>query len=171
MNLYIQNVSPKYSGIWYITEVEHSFSISGGYTCLASFIQRDITMSTSLVHTNINLRQKALDLQKEAKEVLDREGSNWDTVNQVEQELREKAEEAGGGAEGNTLESISGWDRNMMFVQEESTEQGQVNLSVYANGPNITDAEKDFNLDYTSSGSYYDEGKGPTNILNNPEAQ
>lgn len=171
MNLYIQNVSPKYSGIWYITEVEHSFSISGGYTCLASFIQRDITMSTSLVHTNINLRQKALDLQKEAKEVLDREGSNWDTVNQVEKELREKAEEAGGGAEGNTLKSISGQNRNMMFVQEESTEQGQVNLTVYANGPNITDAEKDFNLDYTSSGSYYDEGKGPTNILNNPEAQ
>lgn len=54
MNLLIQNVSSKYSGVWYTKEVTHKINSSVGYQCEIEFVQRDIPVVKNVVTTTMS---------------------------------------------------------------------------------------------------------------------
>ena len=142
MNIYIQNVSQKYSGVWYATEVEHIFSISGGYTCNIEFLQRDIVMSTSVIKASINLPKKANEDQLSAQESL-RKG-DYTAPNDLYNEIQRRTKE--------TLADNIG----DLYGEQDQNNSKQGNF--YAE--NAVPAEEDVNYAYQDGASinFLDEG-------------
>lgn len=62
MNLLIQNVSSKYSGVWYTKEVTHKINPSVGYQCEIEFVQRDIPVVRNQIHTSMSTANLAWNL-------------------------------------------------------------------------------------------------------------
>lgn len=173
MNLYIQNISSKYSGVWYTTEVEHSFSISGGYLCYVTFIQRDISMSSSIIKSSINLGEKALEDQLSAKESL--KSGAYKIPNACYYSVREQARKAGGGPEGNTLKTISAPGPTNLMMAQNPDNLGMIDT--YRD--NMVDGENDTDYGYQPNvpiANFLTNGERPENLIemlnrNNPSQQ
>lgn len=52
MNIQIQNVSSKFTGLWYTKKVTHTISSSDGYMCNLEFVQRTVPVSTVTLKSN-----------------------------------------------------------------------------------------------------------------------
>lgn len=52
MNIQIQNVSSKYSGLWYTKKVTHIIDHGQGYICQIEFVQRTVPISTVTIKSN-----------------------------------------------------------------------------------------------------------------------
>lgn len=52
MNIQIQNVSSKFTGLWYTKKVTHTISSSDGYMCNIEFVQRTVPVSTVTLKSN-----------------------------------------------------------------------------------------------------------------------
>ena len=73
MNIQIQNVSDKFTGLWYTKKVTHTID-SGGYTCDIEFVQRNIPVSTVTLKSNWTKKdygQQVLSAIKQAAETGD----------------------------------------------------------------------------------------------------
>lgn len=51
-NIQIQNVSKKYSGIWYTKKVTHRLTPESGYLCDIEFVQRSVPVSTRVIQSS-----------------------------------------------------------------------------------------------------------------------
>lgn len=73
MNIQIQNVSDKFTGLWYTKKVTHTID-SSGYTCDIEFVQRNIPVSTVTLKSNWTKKdygQQVLSAIKQAAETGD----------------------------------------------------------------------------------------------------
>ena len=73
MNIQVQNVSDKFTGLWYTKKVTHTID-SGGYTCDIEFVQRNIPVSTVTLKSNWTKKdygQQLLSAIKQAAETGD----------------------------------------------------------------------------------------------------
>lgn len=52
MNIQVQNVSAKFTGLWYTKKVTHTIDNSNGYICDIEFVQRTIPVSTVTLKSN-----------------------------------------------------------------------------------------------------------------------
>lgn len=52
MNIQVQNVSAKFTGLWYTKKVTHTIDSTNGYTCDIEFVQRTIPVSTVTLRSN-----------------------------------------------------------------------------------------------------------------------
>jgi hypothetical protein len=52
MNIQIQNISSKFTGLWYTKKVTHTISSSDGYMCNIEFVQRTVPVSTVTLKSN-----------------------------------------------------------------------------------------------------------------------
>ena len=71
MNIQVQNISAKYTGLWYTKKVTHTIDNSNGYTCDIEFVQRTIPVSTVTLKSNWTKKdygKQVLDAIKQAKE-------------------------------------------------------------------------------------------------------
>ena len=71
MNIQIQNVSSKFTGLWYTKKVTHTISSSDGYMCNIEFVQRTVPVSTVTVRSNWTKKdygKKVLSAMKQAAE-------------------------------------------------------------------------------------------------------
>lgn len=97
-NIQIQNVSNKYSGIWYTKQVTHRMSTESGYLCDIEFVQRAVPVSkriieSSWVHSDFGKNihdqaKKALDVA--AKNEVTPESGPWQGSSKVLQEVKSK---------------------------------------------------------------------------------
>lgn len=71
INIQIQNVSSKYSGIWYTKKVTHKFDSMNGYTCDIEFVPRTLTMSKSIIRATRVPASMLKKFSAEAKEFID----------------------------------------------------------------------------------------------------
>ena len=71
INIQIQNVSSKYSGIWYTKKVTHKFDSMDGYTCDIEFVPRTLTMSKSIIRATRVPASMLKKFSAEAKEFID----------------------------------------------------------------------------------------------------
>lgn len=102
-NIQIQNVSNKYSGVWYTKQVTHRLSTESGYLCDIEFVQRAVPVSrrvikSSWVHSDFgkNIHEqakKALDVA--AKNEVTPESGPWQGSSKVLQEVITKFQDFG----------------------------------------------------------------------------
>lgn len=67
MNILIQNVSKKYSGIWYTKKVEHKITPGDGYKCHIEFTQRTTDVVTNTATSQVDMISIMTRFQKLAK--------------------------------------------------------------------------------------------------------
>lgn len=85
MNIQIQNVSSRYSGVWYTKKVTHKFSESEGYIMDIEFEKRNIPIKSIKIHTRTNSASKFMSMSKAAKEKY--EDGTWDLSNRLSIEI------------------------------------------------------------------------------------
>lgn len=74
LNIEVDGIGSKYSGVWYIKKVKHSLD-NQGYTCDIDFRKKDISISKQVIKTTVNTKQIYVNLNKTAKESL--ESGSW----------------------------------------------------------------------------------------------
>ena len=86
MNLQIQNVSSKYTGIWYTKKVTHSIN-SGGYLTNIEFVQRTIPVSTVTIKSQWSKKDYGKELLKAAK--ASSESKSYQTPSSIEKAVKD----------------------------------------------------------------------------------
>lgn len=69
MNIEINNVSSRYSGVWHIKAIKHTIS-DQGYFCDIEFIQKTIPISTNTISAKVNTQKAFAEINKVAQEAL-----------------------------------------------------------------------------------------------------
>lgn len=150
MNFWIQGVSSKYTGIWYAIEVEHVFSINGGYTCNIEFVPREHTMSSSVIHARFNNQA----MWEQDSEHAKKSGDKWRRPQQAFDAFKEEVE--------STTDSSS----EMAVYDNESG-----NVDVYTKAPTAIDSQspQDGNVQYMDNmdGVNPDNNVNPVDAANN----
>lgn len=85
MNIQIQNVSSRYSGVWYTKKVIHKFSDGEGYVMDIEFEKRDIPVKTIKIHSRTNSASKLISWSDAAKEKYN--SGTWDLTNRLSIEI------------------------------------------------------------------------------------
>ena len=86
MNLQIQNVSSKYTGIWYTKKVTHSIN-SSGYMTNIEFVQRTIPVSTVTIKSQWSKKDYGKELLKAAK--ASSESKSYQTPSSIEKAVKD----------------------------------------------------------------------------------
>ena len=79
-NLEIQNISDKYSGVWYIKSVTHQFDTGSGYLCNVKFIKKDTVVSKNVIKASMAMMNAMANINKVAKEVYDSTGQDRTSI-------------------------------------------------------------------------------------------
>lgn len=79
--LRLQNLSNRYSGDWYVTEVKHKINNSG-YTCMVKLIKKGIPLVVSQITTKADTKSIYAELHKVASESLDAGILTQEKINQ-----------------------------------------------------------------------------------------
>lgn len=85
-NIQIQNVSKKYSGVWYTKKVVHRLSPEEGYKCDIDFVQRSVPVQSRVIKSSWVHSSFAKDIHNKAKKTLEK-GNYTKTQDQVMQQL------------------------------------------------------------------------------------
>lgn len=88
-NMQIQNVSEKYSGIWYTKEVVHRITPESGYVCEVQFVQRSVPVSNRIIKSSWIHSDFASNITEAAKKALEKD-SGYSKKTEVTQELKNK---------------------------------------------------------------------------------
>lgn len=91
MNLEIQNVSDKYSGVWYIKSVSHRFDAGSGYLCDVNFIKKNVVVSKNVIKASTALLDAMARVNKVANDVY--ESTGQDRISILYDKLEEFANE------------------------------------------------------------------------------
>lgn len=91
MNLEIQNVSDKYSGVWYIKSVSHRFDAGSGYLCDVNFIKKNVVVSKNIIKASTALLDAMARVNKVANDVY--ESTGQDRISILYDKLEEFANE------------------------------------------------------------------------------
>lgn len=91
MNLEIQNVSDKYSGVWYIKSVSHRFDTGSGYLCDVNFIKKNVVVSKNIIKASTALLDAMARVNKVANDVY--ESTGQDRISILYDKLEEFANE------------------------------------------------------------------------------
>ena len=92
-NINIQNVSKRYSGIWYTKEVIHRLSPEEGYRTECTFVQRAVPVSTRVIKSNWSHSDFAKNIHEMAKKALE-PNSGYSKKSEVLQDLKTKFRES-----------------------------------------------------------------------------
>ena len=103
-NIQIQNVSKKYSGIWYTKEVIHRLTPESGYVCDIQFVQRAVPVSSRIIKSSWIHSDFAKNITEAAKKALEPD-SGYSKKTEVVQSLINKFQAS---------------DQSMMVVQEDN---------------------------------------------------
>ena len=79
-NLEIQNISDKYSGVWYIKSVTHQFDTGSGYLCNVKFIKKETVVSKNVIKASMAMMNAMANINKVAKEVYDSTGQDRTSI-------------------------------------------------------------------------------------------
>lgn len=129
MNLEIQNVSDKYSGVWYIKSVSHRFDTGSGYLCDVNFIKKNVVVSKNVIKASTALLDAMARVNRVANDVY--ESTGQDRISILYDKLEEFANEHPG--------------YSVLGVYNENKDQ----IDVYK-------SETDFNIMTKESGSKID---------------
>lgn len=86
MNIQIQNVSSRYSGIWYTKKVTHKFDTSEGYKMEVEFKKRSIPISVIKLHTRTNTAAKLMTTNEITSELL--KSGDYNRLGRLQAEIR-----------------------------------------------------------------------------------
>lgn len=130
MQFQIQNVSDKFSGVWYIKKVTHKIDIHVGYQCDIEFTKRSVSVSTNTVEVKKNHDKLVEAIHKKAQEAVAAGGGVGADVieakaRQIAEDLRKKT---GPGYIGKNSSLILGFD-GTEFTGEVTVIKNPVNVS------------------------------------------
>lgn len=77
-NIMIQNVSKRYSGVWYTKTVTHKMNSSTGYLCEIEFVERKTAINHSVLKNTLKTRSVYKDLNDAAKKIVEMYGGSGD---------------------------------------------------------------------------------------------
>lgn len=90
-NMQIQNVSNKYSGIWYTKQVTHRLTPESGYICDVEFVQRAVPVSKRVIESDWSHSSFGKNIHEAAKNSL--ETGDWQKKDKILQEVQTKFQE------------------------------------------------------------------------------
>lgn len=90
-NMQIQNVSNKYSGIWYTKQVTHKITPEGGYLCEIEFVQRAVPVSKRIIESDWVHSDFGKNIHERAKNSLEK--GDWQKSDKVVQDVQTKFQE------------------------------------------------------------------------------
>lgn len=90
-NMQIQNVSNKYSGIWYTKKVTHRLTPEGGYLCDVEFVQRAVPVSKRIIESDWVHSDFGKTIHERAKNSLEK--GDWQKKDNVVQDVQTKFQE------------------------------------------------------------------------------
>lgn len=85
MNIQIQNVSEKYSGLWYTKKVTHTINKSG-YLTKIEFVQRTVPISQVTIKSTLSKKDYAKQLQEAFKQA--KESGSYNNISKLEIEAK-----------------------------------------------------------------------------------
>lgn len=91
MNIQIQNVSSKFTGLWYTKKVTHTIDSGSGYICDIEFVQRNVPVSTVTLKSNWtkkNYGKQVLSAIKQAAET-----GSYNIPSSIEKEVKDHLKE------------------------------------------------------------------------------
>lgn len=88
MNIQIQNISSRYSGIWYTKKVTHKFSSGDGYIMDIEFKKRNIPVNIIKIHTRTNTAGKLMTVHDKARKAY--ESGDYDRLARLQIEIQER---------------------------------------------------------------------------------
>lgn len=87
MNVQIQNVSEKYSGLWYTKKVTHNINKSG-YLTKIEFVQRTVPISQVTIKSTLSKKDYAQQLQEAFKQA--KENGSYKNISKLEVEAKQE---------------------------------------------------------------------------------